>query len=164
MAEEVKVFAVPLKVPEGGNIIVGKSHFIKTVEDIYEAVVETNPNIRFGIAFNEASQKRLIRWDGNDEELIKLAVENAKAIGAGHTFVIALKEGWPINLLPRLKQVAEVVEIVAATANPIQAVVAESSQGRGLLGVIDGYPPLGVEGQEDIEERKAFLRKIGYKR
>ncbi len=161
---EVKLLAVPLKVPEGGNIIVGKTHFIKSVEDIYEAIVETNPNIKFGLAFNEASQKRLIRWDGNDEELIKIAIENAKAIGAGHTFVITLREGWPINLLPRLKQVAEVVEIVAATANPIQAIIAETEQGRGLLGVVDGYPPLGVEGDEDREERKAFLRKIGYKR
>ncbi len=155
---------VDIKVPEGGNIIIGKTHFIKSVEDIYEAVVETNPNLKFGLAFNEASGKRLIRVEGNDEGLKKLAVENAKNIGAGHVFVLTIKEGWPINILPRIKQVAEVVEIVLATANKCQVIVVETDLGRGILGVVDGEKPLGVEGKEDENERKEFLRKIGYKR
>ncbi len=155
---------VNLKVPSDGNIIIGRSHFIKTVEDIYEAIVETNPNIKFGIAFNEASGDRLIRFDGNDEEMVNMAIENAKLIGAGHVFIICLKNGWPINLLPRLKSISEITYIEAATANPIQAVIVESEQGKGLIGVIDGQTPVGNESKEKSEERKSFLRKIGYKR
>lgn len=161
---EVKFSVVDIPVPKGTNVIVGSSHFIKTVEDIYEALVTSVPGIKFGLAFCEASGKRLVRFDGNDEELVKLAIEAARKIGAGHTFVIYLRNAWPINVLNTLKNVQEILTIYAATANPLQVIVAETSQGRGLVGVIDGFTPLGVEGKEDIEERKAFLRRIGYKR
>ena len=162
--DEVKISVVTIPVPEGTNVIVGASHFIKTVEDIYEALVTSVPGIKFGIAFCEASGKRLIRYDGTDEELIKLAIEAAKKIAAGHTFVIYLRNAWPINILNALKNVQEVLTIYAATANPLQVIIAETSQGRGVLGVVDGWTPLGVEKEEDIKERKEFLRKIGYKR
>jgi adenosine/AMP kinase len=155
---------VPVAIPEGANVIVGQSHFIKTVEDIYEAVVNTNPNIRFGVAFNEASGPCLIRHDGNDDGLRQAAIAAAQAIGAGHVFVLYLKEGFPINLTGRLKDVPEIVRLFCATANPLQVIVAESEQGRGVLGVIDGASPKGVEGEADIQWRKDFLRKIGYKR
>ncbi len=155
---------VDIKIPEGGNIIIGRTHFIKSVEDIYEAIVETNPNMKFGLAFNEASGKRLIRVEGNDEKLKTLAVENARNIGAGHIFVLVIKEGWPINILPRLKNVAEVVELFVATANKCQIIVVETDLGRGVLGVVDGEKPLGVETEEDVNERISFLRKVGYKR
>lgn len=155
---------VPIAIPEGGNVIIGQSHFIKTVEDIYEAVVNTNPAIRFGLAFNEASGPCLVRHDGNDEALRQAAVEAAQAIGAGHVFVLFLKEGFPINLTGRLRDVPEVVRLFCATANPLQVIVAESDQGRGVLGVIDGSSPKGVEDEEGIAWRRDFLRKIGYKR
>lgn len=155
---------VRMAVPEGSNIIVGQSHFIKTVEDIYEIIVSTVPQMKFGIAFNEASQDRLVRHDGNDEELRKVSIENAEAIGAGHVFVVVLKDGFPINILPRIKDCQEVVRIFCATANPLEVIVAESKQGRGVVGVIDGEPPLGIEGEEEIAKRKGFLRAIGYKR
>lgn len=155
---------VPVAIPEGANVIVGQSHFIKTVEDIYEAVVNTNSNIRFGVAFNEASGPCLIRHDGNDDGLRQAAIAAAQAIGAGHVFVLYLKEGFPINLTGRLKDVPEIVRLFCATANPLQVIVAESEQGRGVLGVIDGASPKGVEGEADIQWRKDFLRKIGYKR
>lgn len=155
---------VPVAIPEGANVIVGQSHFIKTVEDIYEAVVNTNANIRFGVAFNEASGPCLIRHDGNDDGLREAAIAAAQAIGAGHVFVLYLKDGFPINLTGRLKDVPEVVRLFCATANPLQVIVAESEQGRGVLGVIDGSSPKGVEGEADILWRKDFLRKIGYKR
>lgn len=158
-----KLEVVRLEVPEGANIIVGISHFIKSVEDLYEALVTSAPGIKFGIAFCEASGDRLIRFEGNDDELVKAAVENAKRIGAGHTFVVLLRNAWPINVLNALKQVQEVVTILCATANPAQAIVAETDQGRALLGVVDGFTPLGVEGSEKKKERKEFLRKIGYK-
>ncbi|MDT7861677.1 MAG: adenosine-specific kinase [Saccharolobus sp.] len=160
----VKIDVVKIDIPEGTNVIIGQSHFIKTVEDLYETLSSSSPHIKFGIAFNEASGKRLIRYDGNDEDLIKLAIEQAKKIGAGHVFVIYLKNGYPINVLNRIKNVDEVVRIFAATANPLQVLVAETDQGRGIIGVIDGYTPLGVESESDIKERKEFLRKIGYKR
>src|SRR2546425_613698 len=156
--------AVPLEVPEGGNIIVGQTHFIKTVEDVYEALVNTVPNMKFGIAFNEASGPCLTRVDGNDDALKALATRNATAIGAGHVFVVAMREGYPINVLGRIKDVPEVCSIFCATANPVKAIVAESEQGRGVLGVIDGFPPKAVEGPEDTEKRRGFLRMIGYKR
>jgi len=161
---EIRIQVVDIPIPEGANVIIGQSHFIKSVEDIYECLVNSVPNIKFGLAFVEASGKRLIRYEGNDEELIKAAIEAAKKIGAGHTFVIYLKNAWPINVLNALKHVPEVVRIFAATANPLQVIVAETNQGRAVLGVVDGFTPLGVEGDEDKRERHDFLRKIGYKR
>jgi uncharacterized protein len=155
---------VPLEIPEGGNLILGQSHFIKTVEDIYEAIVNTVPQLKFGVAFNEASGPCLTRVDGNDEALQAMAARNATAVAAGHIFVVVMKEGYPINVLGRIKDVPEVCGIFCATANPVQAVIAESEQGRGVLGVIDGAFPKGVETSEDADKRKAFLRMIGYKR
>jgi adenosine/AMP kinase len=155
---------VPLEIPENGNLILGQSHFIKTAEDIYEAIVNTVPQMKFGVAFNEASGPRLTRIEGNDEGLKAMAARNASAVGAGHIFVVALRDGYPINVLGRIKDVPEVCAIFCATANPVQVVIAESEQGRGVLGVIDGEPPLGVEGPEDAEKRHRFLRAIGYKR
>jgi adenosine/AMP kinase len=155
---------IEIPIPQGCNVIIGHSHFIKTVEDIYEAIVTSVPGVKFGLAFNEASGKRLIRFEGNDEELTKLAIEVAKKIGAGHVFVLYIKNAWPINVLNTLKHVQEVVQIYAATGNPLQVIVASTSQGRGIVGVIDGYTPLGVEGDEDRKERHEFLRRIGYKK
>ena len=155
---------VPLEVPEGGNVILGQAHFIKSVEDIYEAVVNTVPQMKFGIAFNEASGPCLTRVDGNDEDLKALAARNAVSVAAGHVFVVAMRDGYPINVLGRIRDVPEVCSIYCATANPVQVVVAESEQGRGVLGVIDGFPPKGVETAEDAEKRRGFLRMIGYKR
>ena len=155
---------MPLAVPEGGNLILGQSHFIKTVEDIYEAIVNTVPQMKFGVAFNESSGPCLIRVDGNDEDLKALAARNASAVAAGHTFVVVMRDGYPINILSRIKAVPEVCNIFCATANPVQAVVIESDQGRGVLGVIDGFVPKGTEGPEDAEQRRGFLRMIGYKR
>ncbi len=155
---------VPLELPQDGNLILGQTHFIKSVEDIYEAMVNTVPQIRFGIAFNEASGPCLTRADGNDEELKALAVRNAAALAAGHIFVVVMRQGYPINVLGRIREVPEVCSIFCATANPVQAVVAESEQGRGVLGVIDGFVPKGVETPEDAEARHGFLRKIGYKK
>jgi uncharacterized protein len=155
---------VPMEVPEGGNLIVGQTHFIKTVEDIYEAIVNSVPQMKFGVAFNEASGPCLTRVDGNDDALRSLAQRNASALAAGHVFVVSMREGYPINVLGRIKDVPEVCTIFCATANPVQVVVAESEQGRGVVGVIDGFPPKGVEGPEDTEKRRSFLRMIGYKR
>ena len=160
----MQLSSVRLEIPEGGNVILGASHFIKTVEDLYEAIVNTAPQMKFGIAFNEASGACLIRVDGNDDELKQLAVRNAQAVGAGHTFVIAMRDGFPINILGRIKDVPEVVNIFCATANPVEVIVAESEQGRGVLGVIDGSSPKGVETAADVTWRHGFLRKIGYKR
>jgi adenosine/AMP kinase len=143
---------------------VGISHFIKTVEDIYEAIVNTVPQIKFGVAFNEASGACLIRAEGNDEELKSVAVQSAQAVGAGHTFYIVMREGFPINVLGRIKDVPEVCSILCATANPVEVIVAETDQGRGILGVIDGSSPKGVEDEAGREWRHGFLRKIGYKR
>jgi len=156
--------AVPLEIPQDGNIIVGQSHFIKTVEDLYEAIVNTVPQMKFGIAFNEASGACLTRVDGNDEALQASATRNAQAVAAGHTFFIALKDGYPINILNRIREIPEVCAIFCATANPVEVVVAETGQGRGILGVIDGSSPKGVESEADIEWRHGLLRKIGYKR
>src|SRR5262252_3916675 len=156
--------SVRLEIPEGGNLIIGQTHFIKTVEDIYEAIVNTVPQMKFGIAFNEASGPRLTRADGNDADLKAMAIRNASALAAGHVFVIALRDGYPINVLGRIKDVPEVCSIFCATANPVTVIVAENDQGRGVLGVIDGSPPKGVETAEDATRRREFLRKIGYKR
>ncbi|MEZ0345514.1 MAG: adenosine-specific kinase [Infirmifilum sp.] len=150
--------------PEKSNIIIGQTHFIKSVEDIAEAVVTSVPGIKFGLAFNEASGDRLVRWDGNDRELTEAAVENAKRIGGGHVFVLLIRDAWPINILTKLRQVDEVVSIFCATANPVQVVIAETEQGRGVLGVIDGYTIVGVETEEDKKKRTELLRRIGYKR
>ena len=155
---------VPLELPQDGNLILGQTHFIKSVEDIYEAMVNTVPQVRFGVAFNEASGPCLTRVDGNDDELKALAARNAGALAAGHIFVVVMRQGYPINVLGRIKDVPEVCSIFCATANPVQAVVAESEQGRGVLGVIDGSSPKGVETAADAEARRSFLRKIGYKR
>ncbi|MCL4362035.1 MAG: adenosine-specific kinase [Candidatus Parvarchaeota archaeon] len=150
---------------DGLNIIVGQSHFIKTVEDVYEALITSFPGIKFGLAFNEASGDRLIRSDGNDEELIKKSIEFAEKIGAGHSFVVLLKNAYPINVLNRLKQVMEIVNIYAATANPLKVIVYDDGmEGRGIIGVIDGKKPLGIEKDEDKKKRHDFLRDIGYKR
>jgi adenosine/AMP kinase len=153
-----------LEVPEGGNVILGQTHFIKSVEDIYEALVNSVPQMKFGIAFNEASGPCLTRVDGNDEELKSLAARNAAAVAAGHIFVVAMRDGYPINVLGHIRDVPEVCSIYCATANPVQVVVVESEQGRGVLGVIDGFPPKGLETAEDAEKRRGFLRMIGYKR
>ncbi len=153
-----------LEIPEGGNLILGQTHFIKSVEDLYEALINTVPQMKFGIAFNEASGPCLTRVDGNDDGLKSLAAKNAAAIAAGHIFVIVMRDGYPINVLGRIKDVPEVCSIFCATANPVEVVIAQSEQGRGVLGVIDGSPPKGVESAEDAGKRRDFLRKIGYKR
>ena len=160
----MELTTVALELPENGNLIVGQTHFIKSVEDLYEAIVNTVPQMKFGVAFNEASGACLTRVDGNDEELQQLAVRNATAVGAGHLFVIALREGYPINVLGRIKDVPEVCTIFCATANPVEVVVAGTALGRGVLGVIDGAPPKGVETEQDAAWRRGLLRKIGYKR
>jgi uncharacterized protein len=156
--------SVRLEIPENGNIIVGQTHFIKTVEDLYEAIVTTVPQMKFGIAFNEASGPRLTRADGNDADLKAMAIRNAMALAAGHVFVVAMRDGYPINVLNRIKEVPEVCAIFCATANPVEAIVAETELGRGILGVVDGEPPKGVETEEDARVRVQFLQKIGYKR
>jgi adenosine/AMP kinase len=154
---------VPVKIPSDSNVIIGQTHFIKTAEDIYEAMVNSAPNIKFGAAFCEASMECLVRVEGNDEELKSIASENALSIGAGHTFVILMKDGYPINVLGALKNVPEVCTIFCATANKVDIVVAENERGRGILGVIDGEKPKGIENDENRRARKEFLRKIGYK-
>lgn len=156
--------AIRLTIPEQGNLIVGQSHFIKTVEDIYEAMVNTSPHLQFGVAFNEASGDCLTRHDGNDEALRQNAIANATAIGAGHIFVVAMKNGFPINVLDRIQRVPEVVNIYCATANPVEVVVAETEQGRGILGVIDGSSPKGVEDEAAQAARIGLLQRFGYKR
>ena len=155
---------VKLMFPEGCNIILGQSHFIKTLEDIYEIMVNSVPGIKFGLAFSEASGPCLIRKDGTDEELIDIAVENLENLASGHCFFIVMRDSFPINVLNGLKQCFEVVNIFCATANLVEVIVAESELGRGILGVIDGFSPKGVESEEDVEKRKEFLRMIGYKR
>jgi uncharacterized protein len=156
--------AIRLEIPENGNIIVGHSHFIKTVEDLYEAIVNTVPQMRFGIACNEASGPCLTRVDGNDDSLKQMATRNATAVGAGHLFVIALRDGYPINITNCIQMTPEVCTIFCATANPVEIIVAHTEQGRGVLGVVDGASPKGVETEADAQWRHQFLRKIGYKR
>jgi adenosine/AMP kinase len=156
--------SVRIEFPSDANIILGQSHFIKTVEDLYEAMVTSVPHARFGIAFCEASQDRLVRIDGNDTELTNLAAKNALSLGAGHSFLIVMKDAFPINVLPRVRACPEVCRIFCATANPVEVLIAETELGRGILGVVDGLKPLGIEKDEDVEKRKVFLRKIGYKR
>lgn len=160
----MELSTVQIEKPEEINFILGQSHFIKTVEDLHEALVTAVPGIRFGLAFCEASTKCLIRWSGTDEGMIELAKKNAAAIGAGHSFIIFLGSGFfPVNVLNAVKMVPEVCHIFCATANPTRVIIAEEGEGRGILGVIDGEKPRGVEGEEDIAWRKGFLRMIGYK-
>ncbi|HTX89580.1 MAG TPA: adenosine-specific kinase [Anaerolineales bacterium] len=155
---------VRIEKPENVNFILGQSHFIKTVEDVHEALVNAVPGIKFGLAFCEASGKCLVRWSGTDEAMTELAKKNALAIGAGHSFILFLADGfYPVNVLNAVKNVTEVCRIFCATANPTEVLVARTEQGGGILGVVDGSSPLGVEGEEDITWRKGFLRMIGYK-
>ena len=149
--------------PDNLNFILGHSHFIKTVEDIHEALVSSSPQIKFGIAFCEASEKKLVRWSGNENELIELAQRNASLLSAGHSFVIFMKGAFPINVLRAVKNVPEVCSIFCATANPVEVVLVESDQGRGILGVIDGFKTTGIENEDDIADRKKLLRQFGYK-
>lgn len=156
--------SVPIRFPEGANIILGQSHFIKTVEDLYEIFISAAPGMKFGLAFCEASGPCLIRFDGNDEELQAVAVKIANEVGAGHSFVVVMTDGFPINVLNAVKACPEVCRIYCATANPVEAIVVETGQGRGILGVVDGESPKGIEGEDDIRARRDFLRAIGYKR
>ena len=161
---DLTLTVVPIEKPEPINFILGQSHFIKTVEDLHEALVTAVPGIKFGIAFCEASGKSLVRWSGTDDAMLELARTNALALSAGHSFIIFLGEGfYPVNVLNAVKMVPEVARIFCATANPTQVIVAETEQGRGILGVIDGTLTQGIEGEEDIAWRKGFLRMIGYK-
>jgi hypothetical protein len=160
----IEIKSVRMEFPADANIVVGQSHFIKTVEDLYEAVATTAPQAKFGLAFNESSGACLTRFDGNDEALKEIAVKNAQALASGHTFVLVLTEAYPINILNALRNVPEVCSIFCATANPVEIIVACTEQGRGVLGVVDGASPKGVEEQDDIAWRHDLLRKIGYKR
>lgn len=162
-ASEMELEVVKVNKPEDLNIIIGQTHFIKTVEDLYEVLVGTVPQLKFGLAFCESSGKCLVRAEGNNEELKKIAIDNALRIGCGHTFFIILKDAYPINVLNQIKNVAEVCHIFCATANSVEIIIAKTQQGRGILGVVDGASPKGVETEEDIKWRKELLRKIGYK-
>lgn len=159
----MEIQTVSIEIPDGANIILGQTHFIKTVEDIYEVVMTGVPGARFGVAFSEASGPCLIRTEGNDEGLVAVCVKNLERIGAGHTFCVLLKDAYPINILNQLKNCPEVCRVFCATANPVEVIVARTPQGGGVLGVVDGFAPKGVETSEDKMKRKEFLRKIGYK-
>ncbi len=159
----MELSAVRIEKPEDVNVVVGQAHFIKTVEDLHETLAQSGGPLRFGIAFCESSGPRLVRRSGNDAELVDLATRNASAIGAGHSFVIALRNGFPVSVLNALKAVPEVCTIFCATANPVEVLVAATAAGRGIVGVIDGGSPLGVEADADVAERKALLRRFGYK-
>jgi len=156
--------AVRIRIPDNANIVLGQSHFIKTVEDIYEAMVNSAPQVKFGVAFNEASGPCLTRADGNDPELKEAAIEIATSVAAGHFFAVVMRDAFPINTLKAIQSTLEVCNIFCATANPVEVIVAQTEQGRGVLGVIDGSSPLGVETSEDAAKRRDFLRTIGYKR
>ncbi|MBI5892523.1 MAG: adenosine-specific kinase [Deltaproteobacteria bacterium] len=155
---------IKIEIPQGANIILGQTHFIKTIEDLYEIIVTTVPQAKFGIAFCEASGPCLIRFEGNDKELTDKAVENASTVGAGHFFIIIIRDAFPINILNAVKNCQEVCNIFCASANPVEIIVAETRQGRGIMGVVDGFSPKGIETDEDKNKRKEFLRKIGYKK
>jgi adenosine/AMP kinase len=155
--------SVRMEIPEGANLILGQAHFIKTAEDLYEVVVNTVPGAKFAVAFNEASGPCLIRVEANDEELRRAAIANSQAVGAGHLFVLLVRQAFPINLLSRVRDCFEVCSIYCATANPVEVLVAHTAQGRGILGVVDGSSPKGVEGPEDRNHRHEFVRKFGYK-
>jgi len=158
---ELKI--VKIDIPEGMNIVIGQSHFIKTVEDMYEILIGSSPSLKFGIAFSEASGPCLVRYEGNDKTLMELASDASFSLSCGHTFVIFLKDGFPINILNAIKTCQEVCHIICATANPLQVIVAEDGDGRGIMGVIDGLKPKGIEDDEDKRARKELLRKFGYK-
>ena len=162
-AGNIELHAVSIEKPEELNLILGQAHFIKTIEDLHEALAGAVPQLRFGIAFCESSGPRLVRQSGNDVELVELATRNALAIGAGHSFIVFLREGFPVNVLNQVKLVPEVCRIYCATANPVQVIIGETTAGRGILGVVDGGSPLGVETESDLAARKALLRQIGYK-
>ncbi len=162
MSVELEVVSVE-KPSEEINVIIGYTHFIKSAEDIYEALVTSMPGIKFGFAFCEASADRLVRYEGTDEELVNYAIKNAQKIGAGHSFIIMLRNAYPINVLNALKNVQEITHIMVASANPLQVIIAKTEQGRAIVGVVDGFPPMGVEDEDKRRERKEFLRKIGYK-
>ena len=159
----MKFQSIPIQVPEGSNVILGQAHFIKTVEDLYEIMVGISSHVKFGIAFCEASGDCLIRVAGNEQSLQIVATHSAKAIAAGHSFVIVMQEAYPINFLNAIKQCSEVCNIYCATANPVEVIVAETDQGRGIIGIVDGFSPKGVETDGDIEARQQLLRRIGYK-
>lgn len=160
----MEMTTVKMEIPDEANIIIGQTHFIKTVEDIYEIMVNSVPQAQFGLAFCEASGPCLVRTEGNDDALKETAIRNAHALAAGHSFVLLIKNAFPINVLNAIKQCREVCSIYCATANPVEVIIAETEQGRGILGVIDGFAPKGTESEQDIKTRKDFLRKIGYKR
>jgi uncharacterized protein len=162
-ATKIALHVVAVEKPDELNLILGQSHFIKTIEDLHEALAGAVPQLRFGIAFCESSGPRLVRRSGNDPELVELATRNATAIGAGHSFIVFLREGFPVNVLNQVKLVPEVCRIYCATANPVQVIVGETAAGRGILGVVDGGSPLGVESEADVAARKQLLRQIGYK-
>lgn len=161
--EKMDIASVRMEIPEGANLILGQSHFIKTAEDLYEVVVNTVPDAKFAVAFNEASGPCLVRAEANDDELRRAAISNALSIGAGHVFVLLMRQAYPINLLSRVRDCFEVCSIFCATANPVEVILAQTPQGRGVLGVIDGSSPNGIEGPEDVKHRREFVRKIGYK-
>ena len=159
----MEIKAIGINIPEGCNIIIGQTHFIKTAEDLYEIIVAAVPQAKFGVAFTEASGPCLIRSEGNDNGLIDACIRNLQSVGAGHVFCILIKEAFPINILNQIKYCQEVCSIYCATANPLKVIIASTEQGNGIIGVVDGLPPKGVEGSEDRTNRKEFLRKIGYK-
>jgi adenosine/AMP kinase len=159
----MELLTVPIDNPDQLNFILGQSHFIKTVEDLHETLAGSSPALHFGLAFCESSGPRLVRRSGNDEALVELATRNALAIGAGHSFIVFLRDGFPVNVLNAVKLVPEVCRVFCATANPVEVVVADTDRGRAILGVVDGGTPLGVETESDVEERKALLRRFGYK-
>ena len=159
----MELLAVRLEIPKDANIILGHSHFIKTAEDLYEIVINTVPTAKFAVAFNEASGPCLVRVESNDDELLRAAIANAQAVGAGHAFVLLIRQAYPINLLSRVRDCFEVCNIFCATANPVEVILAQTEQGRAILGVVDGSSPKGIETPEDVKVRREFLRKIGYK-
>lgn len=159
----IELVSVRIEKPDDVNVIFGHSHFIKTVEDLHEALVTSVPGIRFGLAFSEASGPRLVRWSGTDPELADLARRNVLAIAAGHCFLVMLGNAYPINVLPAIRNVAEVCTVFCATANPVEVILADTGEGRAVLGVVDGFKPLGIETDADRAKREAFLRQIGYK-
>jgi adenosine/AMP kinase len=159
----MELLTVTIDKPEDSNVILGQSHFIKTVEDLHEALVNSVPTIRFGLAFCEASGPCLVRASGNDDGLTKLAQDNALALSAGHTFVILIRDAYPLNVLGAIRQVPEICSIFCATSNPVEVILAETKQGRGILGVVDGFKSKGIETEDDVAERRDLLRKIGYK-
>jgi uncharacterized protein len=159
----MELSSVRMDIPDGANLILGQSHFIKTAEDLHEIVVNTVPGAKYAVAFNEASGPCLIRVEANDDELRQAAVANAQAIGAGHVFVLLIRQAYPVNLLSRVRDCFEVCSIFCATANPLEVIVVQTQQGRGVLGVIDGSSPKGAEGPQDVRHRREFVRKIGYK-